>query len=114
VEQAVTIRFGRRKPPPRKPHPDAQVESELQRILSLRRAIGRKESLIRQDAEDLRKIRTVIRRYAGADFNRARKADADVLVGEMASLEAEVTKLHDEIAARVSTLHDSDLAWLDQ
>jgi hypothetical protein len=98
---------------PRKPHPDAVIEAELQRIISLRRAVERKEALLGHDAEDLRKIREVMRRNAGSEFNPGRKIDTDVLIAEMAALEAEVVKLHDEIAARMSAIHDSDLAWLE-
>jgi hypothetical protein len=106
----------RRSPSPlpeRKPHPDARIEAELQRIISLRKVIARKEAQLEQNAEGIERIRNVMRGNSGSAWNSPRAREADALQRESAQLEAEVTKLHDEIAERIAARDDTDLAWLD-
>lgn len=108
----------RRQPPPppppqRKPHPDSRVEAELQRVLSLQRAIERTERRI----EDIRGQRLSLeelaeRRYSGGSTviaNNLTRQSA-TLREERDALEAQLPLLHDEIAKRLAELGDDALA----
>ena len=101
------------EPPPRRPHPDARTEAELQRIISLRRAVTRKEAQLDANDGNLKSIRNTMRANSGSAYNTSRAREADALQRESAQLGAEVIKLHDEIAERVGRIDDADLAWLD-
>lgn len=100
-------------PQQRRPHPDARIEAEMQRIISLRRAIARKETQLDENDNNLRRICKEMRINSGSAHNPERAAEADNIRSDSASLEAEVAKLHDEIAERIGRLEDTDLAWLD-
>ena len=105
----------RRKPPAaaRKSHPDARVEVELQRIISLRKVIARKEDLLARDHEQIDALRHTTTRHPTWDGHGDRKRQIQALLDETQVLDAEVAKLHDDIAARVSILADTDLAYLE-
>lgn len=99
--------------PPRQPHPDARIEAELQRVISLRRAVARKETLLDKDHRDIGVMRRKLRHDGASGSAPMWAAHAEELQSEAAGLEAEIAKLHDEIAERISRLDDSDLAWLE-
>lgn len=105
----------RRKSPAaeRKPHPDARVEVELQRIISLRKVIARKEDLLASDHKQLDALRDTVTRHPTWDGHTRRQQQIRTLLDETQVLDAEVAKLHDDIAARVSVLTDTDLAYLE-
>jgi len=114
-----------REPPPRKPHPDARIEAELQRIISLRGSAARKEAQIGQYGAEVAKLHDQLRTassksmtgnlYGGLTANvQPLERRVAALQGEMRKLEAEVGQVHDEIGKRIEQLHDTDLAYLDQ
>lgn len=107
------MRIIRRHPRPRRPHPDARVESELQRIISLRNAVARKENQLESNDDNLRRLRNIMRANSGSDYTGERIAQIDGLQQDSARLEAEIIALHDEIAARVAKIDDIDLVFLD-
>jgi hypothetical protein len=106
----------RRQPPPqpqRTPHPDSRVEAELQRVLSIQRAIGRIERRI----EDIRVQRLILEELAARRYNGGSTHIADelarqsgILREERDALEAELPLMHDEIAKRLAELGDDALA----
>jgi len=100
-------------PPPREPHPVAGTEIRLQRILSLRLAIARKEALLASDQEQLTALRRTVTQHPNWDGHDLRQGQIGILLAEIASLEAEVPKLHDDIAASAGGLDDVDLSYLD-
>lgn len=110
--------FGKRRrtlaSEPRRPHPDARVETELQRIISLRKVIARKEDLLAEDQQRISALRRAMVSNAGYDGNKDRQAQVRLLLEETQTLDTEIARLHDDIAARVDALTDTDLAWLDQ
>ena len=101
-------------PPQRRPHPDARIETELQRILSLRKAIARKEALLDGDQAQLATLRATVAKHPTWDGHYLRQRQIETLLAEIAPLEAEVAKLHDEIAERVGRIDDADLTYLDR
>lgn len=111
------MKFGCRLPPalpaaPRRPHPDASTEIRLQRIVSLRLAIARKEALLAADQEQLAGLRQTVARHPNWDGSFDRQHQITTLLGEISELEEAVAGLHDEIAARAEGLSDVDLAYL--
>jgi predicted nucleic acid-binding Zn-ribbon protein len=110
--------FGRRRPsalpaaPERQPHPDARVEAEFQRILSLRKAVARKEEQLSQNQANIAHIRNMTTRHPGYDGHALRLRQIEALQREIPGLEAEVVRLHDEIAERIAAITDTDLAYL--
>jgi chromosome segregation ATPase len=113
-----------KEPPPRRPHPDARIEAELQRIISLRSTAARKESLIGGYGAEIGRLhdqlRTASRKnmddnlYGGfrANIEPIERRIASIQ-GEIRKLEAEVGQVHDEIGKRIELLNDTDLAYLD-
>jgi hypothetical protein len=113
-----------KEPPPRRPHPDARIEAELQRIISLRSTAARKESLIGEYGAEIGRLHDQLRAasrknmdnnlYGGflANIDPLERRVAS-LQGEMRKLEAEVGQVHDEIGKRIELLSDTDLAYLD-
>ena len=98
---------------PRRPHPDARIEAELQRILSLQKAILRKDELLAADHQQIADLRHTVTRHPTWDGDLSRRERIAELLAEADDLEAEVAKLHDDIAARISALSDTDLAYLN-
>jgi Mg2+ and Co2+ transporter CorA len=88
----------------RNPHPDARIEAELQRIISLRKAVTRKEELLASDHEQI----------AGMRERVSRRPTWDAAQPVTQTLELQITQLHDDIAARIAKLDDADLAWLEE
>lgn len=100
-------------PPQRKPHPDSRVEAELQRVMSLQRAIGRAERRI----EDIRVLRLSLEKRAERRYDSGSAATGDDLARQSASLreerdalEAQLPAMHDEIAKCLAELGDDALA----
>jgi chromosome segregation ATPase len=112
-------------PPSRRPHPDARIEAELQRILSLRATAARKESQVGQYQNEIAKLHDQLRAishknmtgnlYGGGLTANTQPVERRVagLQGEIRKLETEVSQVHDEIGKRVEQLSDTDLAYLD-
>ena len=107
------FRRRREQASPRQPHPDARVEAELQRILSLRAVIARKEALLASDHVQVTDLRRKVFLHPNWDDAPAWRTMIAALQEEAEQVEAEVAKLHDEIATRIGKIDDSDLAWLD-
>jgi chromosome segregation ATPase len=104
--------FRRKAAPPRLPHPDPRVEAELQRIISLRRALDRREAQLDADTDSVRILRRRLRRDADAgEVPQWQQQIAD-LREEIERLEAEVAGLHDQVEKRIGTLDDTDLTYL--
>lgn len=111
--------------PPRRPHPDARVEAELQRIISLRATAARKETLAGQYQSEIGTLHDQLREVSRKNMNgslcgggltaNVQPLERRVagLQGEMRKLEAEVGQVHDEIGKRIEQLNDTDLAYLD-
>ena len=105
----------RRIPPPRRPHPDARIEAELQRIISLRSSIARQEEAAAHAAAEAERAD----REAGrVEKHGTQHADgyaqrAQEFRAIAAQAEAEITAMHDKIANRIAALNDDDLLWLD-
>jgi Mg2+ and Co2+ transporter CorA len=107
--------FRRRKEQPaRNPHPDARIEAELQRIISLRKAVTRKEELLASDHEQIAGMRERVSRRPTWDAAQPVKQQIADLLAETQTLELQITQLHDDIAARIAKLDDADLAWLEE
>jgi hypothetical protein len=104
----------RRAPVPREPHPDPRIEAELQRVISLRKAVARKEAQLDANDRNLRRVRATMRANSGSENNGRRADEADAIRQDSAGLEAEIMALHDEIAARIGKMDDADLAWLER
>ncbi len=104
----------RNKPsvPVRCPHPDAGIEAELQRILALRRAVGRQEQLIEQNLKQIQALRYSAGKVYYRDEGREFGALAEGLVAENAGLETVISGLYDRIDERIAKLTVSDLAYL--
>lgn len=96
----------------RQPHPDASTEIRLQRIVSLRLAVARKEALLAEDQEQLAGLRQTVARHPNWDGHGKRQQQITTLPGEIGMLEEAVAGLHDDIAARAEGLSDVDLAYL--
>lgn len=110
--------FGRKRAaeePVRKPHPDPRIETQLQRILSLRQSAARKEDLCRQYAAEVdrlsRDYRYQIRNSFGNDTSKIEKRIVG-LQGELRQLEQEIDGIHEDIAKRAGELTDTDLSYL--
>jgi len=105
----------RRKPLARRPHPDARIEAELQRIISLRSSIARQqEAAAHAAAEAVRADRQAGRVEQHGALHSDRYAQrAQELRAIAAQAEAEITSIHEEIAKRIAALGDDDLLWLD-
>jgi predicted nucleic acid-binding Zn-ribbon protein len=107
--------FRRRHAPPRQPHPDPRMEARLQRIVALRESAARKGDLSRQYAGEIGKLS---KGYRNRAFNGYPASAGDLerrlnaLQGELRQVEAEIGRIHDEIAARTAELSDTDLAYL--
>jgi uncharacterized small protein (DUF1192 family) len=111
--------------PERRPHPDARIEAELQRIISLRATVARKESLIGQYQTEIDKLHAQLRTVSdrnmhGTLYGGGLKAHVlpleqrvGSLQGEMRNLETEVGQVHDEIGKHIAELNDADLAYLN-
>lgn len=99
----------------RRPHPDPRIEAELQRIISLRRQIGRYEesaaTAAREASEADRQSRRVS--YHGPQTAAGYVGRAEDLRKVAAEADEKITALHEEIAKRISALSDEDLLWLD-
>lgn len=109
--------FRRAAPVPaeRRPHPDPRVEAELQRIISLRKAIARKEADLDQIQVMVAKLRHDAKNAPnlGSTYGKGgRLEQIRDYQQETEDLEAEVTGLHDEIAKRITALSDTDVAYL--
>jgi uncharacterized coiled-coil DUF342 family protein len=102
----------RREPAARRPHPDPRVEAELQRILSLRKAITRKEDLAGRNHQQITALRQTVAKHPTWDGTRQRHEQIDALLNETDDLDGEITELHDEIAKRITALSDTDVAYL--
>jgi hypothetical protein len=85
----------------RQPHPDPMVETQLQRILSLRKLVALKEDLTARDYEEMRQLRRKFRRRIALDGLSAKAClqQADALQQEVKVLADEIARAHDEIAA---------------
>jgi seryl-tRNA synthetase len=98
----------------RHPHPDAVVEAQLQRILSLRKLVALKEELAARDYEEIRQLRHKFRKRILVDGHGAQAClkQANSLQEEVKVLADEIARAHDEIAALTRELNETDLAWL--
>jgi len=99
-------------PAEREPHPDPAVETKLQRIITLQRAVARKEALLDQDQRDIASLRSKVLRQPGSWHLRDWQAHIAALEEEMNGLEEEIRQLHDEIGERVAALDAMDVAYL--
>jgi hypothetical protein len=98
---------------PPAPHPDPRIEAELQRITSLRKVIARREDLLDADHRQITDLRDTVSRHPTWDGTLGRRQQITGLLDETHALEAEIVKLHDEIAERIARLSDTDVAWLE-
>jgi hypothetical protein len=106
--------WGKRQPEPqRRPHPDARIEVQLQRIRSLRLAVERKEELLAETQQQLIDLRDYTARHPGSENHHRRLSLIGTLLDDLKDLDAEVARLHDDIAGRCDALSDTDLAYLD-
>jgi hypothetical protein len=105
----------RRKPLARSPHPDARIEAELQRIISLRSSLARQEEeAAHATAEAVRADRHAGRVEShGVPVSHRYAQRAQELRAIAAQAEAEIISIHAEIAKRIAALSDDDLLWLD-
>jgi hypothetical protein len=71
------------------------------------------KALLAADHEQVAALRATVAKHPGWDNTAGRKEQIAHLLEEMQPLDAEVVKLHDEIAARIGKIDDSDLAWLE-
>ena len=101
-----------RSVPAREPHPDPRIEAQLQRILSIRTMSAGKEALIVRDRAEVAALRATIAKHPTWDGLTRRQDQVVVLLKEVAGVEAEILKLHDEIEARLSQISDVDLTAL--
>jgi hypothetical protein len=102
-----------REPPSRRPHPDPAVETELQRIISLQRAAARKEDEMDQLQGNINMLNTAMRRDPGAfDSNNDRRKQLSLHKSRISELEADVFRIHDEIASRLRPISEDDRAYL--
>ena len=101
----------RRKRAVRRPHPDPRVEAALQRIISLRAAVGRAEDRIANLHEEEERLRHDIRFDPG--HAKAYTQQIEDCVSQAAAAEAAIPGLHDQIAKAIGELTDDDLLWLD-
>jgi transposase len=88
------------------------VEAELQRIISLRRALTRRETQLDANSDDVRILRRRLRRDADAGEAPKWQQQITDLRDEMERLEAEVAGLHDQVEKRIGGLNDTDLTYL--
>jgi hypothetical protein len=100
-----------RKPPPpaRVPHPDGQVEAELQRVMALQRAGRRRESRVEDINRELRLLAQKIRSSYGSSGIHDLTSLSATLREERDALEAELAPLHDEISKRLADLGEDAL-----
>jgi adenosyl cobinamide kinase/adenosyl cobinamide phosphate guanylyltransferase len=101
-----------RKTTERQPHPDPRTEAELQRIISLRLSVARKEGLIERDLLEIDKLRTTYRQKANWSSSERWRQQADELSAEVQRLEAEVVAAHEEIGKRIDELSPADRSYL--
>jgi predicted nucleic acid-binding Zn-ribbon protein len=111
------VSWFRKPPPPRElparvPHPDGQVEAELQRVMALQRQVARIETRL----ADIRDQRLVLEASAHARDNNGSWSEAQRLLAQSAALreerdalEAELAPLHDEISKRLADLGEDAL-----
>jgi hypothetical protein len=107
------LRRKSRGAPARQAHPDPLAEAELQRIISLQKAICRKEEQLGKDQDDIDHLRRAVRKNPGSDYTRRRHYQIADLQKEMAGLEKEITSLHDQIAERLGALNENDASYLN-
>ena len=101
----------RRKHAVRRRHPDPRVEAALQRIISLRAAVGRAEDRIANLHEEEERLRHDIRFDPGHAETYTQQIED--CVSQAAAAEAAMPGLHDQIAKAIGELTDDDLLWLD-
>jgi predicted phage-related endonuclease len=105
--------FGRRrKVPERRPHPDPCLETELQRILSMRAAIARKEAALKDIQETVKYLRYDARFDPKSAGTVQRFKQIERYRRETRELEREISRLHEEIEKRCAALDVVDLAYL--
>jgi cell division protein FtsB len=109
--------FRRRKPPAlpappqRQGHPNARIEAEFQRIVSLRRDIARKEAELDAAPAEIDDLRRTAVHYGGATAKTC-TAQANALEARLPVLATEIQELHDQIAKAIEPFDDDDLLFL--
>jgi len=107
--------WGRKRPvpsiPARMPHPDPRVEAVLQRVISAKNAIGRREAELDQHAADIATMQRRRRRAAGGSPNVAADLGRAVAARqkEMIKVEEELAGLHADVATWLRDLGDDAL-----
>jgi hypothetical protein len=101
--------FGRRRPKPRKPHPDARVEAQLQKVLSRYAAIERAAGRLSDVRDEQKRVDVKYRDCVGYRDVTDITAQAERLRTERTDLEAFIARNHDENAKQLADLGDDAL-----
>lgn len=96
----------------REPHPDARIEAQLQRILSIRAMIADKEALAAQTRTQIQDLQEKLARHPQWSRARYQQDQIERLLEATDALEAEILELHDQIEARLGEISDVDLTAL--
>lgn len=96
----------------RRSHPDPRKEAILQRIMSLRAAVARKEALAAADQAAVLKLRRRISRRTASLSAPDWRRQAERLLAEIKTLDGEIAAAHEEIGQWMDKVDDLDLAWL--
>ena len=102
----------RARPLARIPHPDPARELELQRILDLRAGITRRAELIAQYRQEIKNFHRETRIDTSGKRIDQYLAEVTVLHDRITGTEAEITRVHEEIAALQEKIPADDLAYL--
>lgn len=95
----------------RQGHPDARIEAEFQRIVSLRRDVARKEAELDAAPAEIDDLRRTAVYYGGATAKTC-TTQADALEARLPVLATEIQELHDQIAKAIEPFADDDLLFL--
>lgn len=110
--------FRRRKPPAllappaRQGHPNARIEAEFQRIVSLRRDVARKEAELDTAQREIPRLRKKGGHDAATRTAMVAREQADALEARLPVLATEIQELHDQIAKAIEPFADDDLLFL--
>lgn len=96
--------------PARRPHPDAAVEAELQRLISLQQMARRRDDEI---ARFNRRLRRLEHRMPLRGWKRLERTEEGLAVRRLlAASEAEATRLHEDVAKALAALPEDAALWL--
>jgi chromosome segregation ATPase len=118
------MHLGRKKPEPVRAHPDPDKEHHLAQIRSLKRRTQVKEKQVQDYSMEIEKLHVSMRKTnhmvasgswspstATPAINR-QQAQVVTLQEEVRKLDKEVDLLHNEIAARMQDISETDLSYL--